>query len=135
MRHPDLRTTPPPVAMPGLGVLLRPFRQHLILLLPRQLQMLLAEEPEPRSLRSVLAARVAAAHVAFPTTSATATRSSAVAWRPARQRGSDAIREHLREALNEQVERDARSVGALGGLGCSDRQWRRGLLSRRQADL
>src|SRR6267143_450244 len=39
-----------------LAVLLRPLRHHLFLLLLRELQMLLAEEPEPRSLRAVLAA-------------------------------------------------------------------------------
>jgi len=61
-----------------LAVLLRPLRHHLFLLLLRELQMLLAEEPEPRSLRAVLAAWKAAAHVSFQSTSATATRSSAV---------------------------------------------------------
>src|SRR5207245_4844639 len=36
-----------------LGVLLRPLRQHLILLLLRELQVLLAEESEPWALRAV----------------------------------------------------------------------------------
>jgi len=34
----------------NLAVLLSPLRKHLILLLLRELQVLLAEEPEPRSL-------------------------------------------------------------------------------------
>src|SRR5882762_1363772 len=49
----------------ALGVLLRPLRQRLILLLLRELQVFLAKEPEPRPLRPVLAPRVAAAHVAL----------------------------------------------------------------------
>ncbi len=85
-------------------VLLRPLRQHLILLLPRQLQVLLAEEPEPRSLRPVRAAWIAAAHVSFQSTSATATRSSAVAWRASRYQGGDTISEDLGEFLNEHVD-------------------------------
>src|SRR5438874_13315674 len=42
-----------------------PLRQHLILLLLRELEMLLAEKAEPRPLRPVLAPRVAAAHAAL----------------------------------------------------------------------
>jgi hypothetical protein len=41
------------------------FRQHLVLLLLRQLQVRLAEEPEARSFRAVLASGIAAAHVAL----------------------------------------------------------------------
>src|SRR2546422_5330612 len=52
-----------------------------ILLLLRQLQVLLAEEAEPRTLRPVLAVRVAAAHVALDTRSATARKSSTVSRR------------------------------------------------------
>src|SRR5712664_1611076 len=84
--------------------LLRPLRQRRLLLLLRQLHVLLTEEAEPRSLRSVLAARVAAAHVAFLTAVASATGSSPVARRPSRDRGDDTISEHLREALNQGVE-------------------------------
>src|SRR2546425_13269938 len=36
-----------------LGVLLRPLRQHLILLLLRELQVLLAEESDPWALRAL----------------------------------------------------------------------------------
>src|SRR5512132_48529 len=46
-----------------LRLLPRPLRQRRVLLLLRQLAVLIAEVPEPRSLRLVLAARITAAHV------------------------------------------------------------------------
>jgi hypothetical protein len=90
-------------SMVSSSSLLRPLRQRGFLLLLRQLQVLLTEKAEPRSLRSVLAARVAAAHVAFPTPLGTATGSSPVAMRSSRYRGADTINEHLGEALNQGV--------------------------------
>jgi hypothetical protein len=89
----------------SLGVLLRPLRQYLVLLLLRELEMLLAEEPEPRPLRPVLAAGIAAAHVALQTT-ATATWSSAVALPSCRcgQCGGDMFGEKLGEVVDENIE-------------------------------
>src|SRR6267143_3980638 len=97
------------------GVLRSLLRQCRLLLL-RQLQVLLAEEPEPRPLRPVLAARVAAAHVALQSMSATATGSGAVTWGPTRQRSSDAVSEHFCEALNQGIEWVRGSPFALRAL-------------------
>src|SRR4051812_48772986 len=50
----------------GRPVLLRPIREHLALLLLRELQVLLAEKAEAWPLRAVTTSRKAAAHVALP---------------------------------------------------------------------
>ena len=71
---------------------------------------------EPRPLRPVLAARVAAAHVALQSMSATATGGSALTWGSTRQRSSDAVSEHLCEALNQGIEWVRGSPFALRAL-------------------
>src|SRR5882672_8911265 len=83
-----------------LRALLCPLCQNLILLLLRELEVLLAEEPEPRSLRAILAAWVAAAHVpleaaGFPGNPVAA---------GLRQRSRDSLGEHLRKAINQGIE-------------------------------
>src|SRR5882672_12077795 len=83
-----------------LRALLCPLCQNLILLLLRELEVLLAEEPEPRSLRAILAAWVATAHVpleaaGFPGNPVAA---------GLRQRSRDSLGEHLRKAINQGIE-------------------------------
>src|SRR5205823_4364151 len=78
-------------------------RQHLILLLLWELQVLLAEEAEPRTLRPVLAAGIAAAHVALETARLPG---NSVALPEARcgQCRSDMFGEKLGEVVNENIE-------------------------------
>ena len=96
------------LAAPGnwdrLGVLLRRFRQHFILLLLRELEVLLAEEAEPRSLRPVLAAWVAAAHISLE---AAGLPGNPVAPPRARcgQCGGHMFGEKLGEVVDENIER------------------------------
>src|SRR3981189_575376 len=86
-----------------LCVLLRPLCQHLILLLLRQLQVLLAEESEARALRPGLPARVAAAHIALE---APGLPRNPVVLPGARcgQCGRDMFGEKLGEMVNENIE-------------------------------
>ena len=95
-----------------LRILLGPLHQHLILLLLRQLQVLLAEEPEPWTLRAVLAARIAAAHVSLGAARSPGN-SIAAGFR---QRGRDSIGEHLREAINQGIEWVRRAFGHMALL-------------------
>src|SRR5581483_3359119 len=79
--------------------LLRPFRQHFVLLLLRELEMLRAEETEAWPFRPVLASRIAAAHIALQSSS------RAASCRPVlRQRRGDPLCEQLREPFHENVE-------------------------------
>src|SRR6267378_6809784 len=87
----------------------RPFRQQLILLLLRQLQVLLAEEPEPRTLRAILTAGITAAHVPLE---AAGFPDNAVAASP-RQSGRDSLGEHLRETINQGIEWVRRAFGHM----------------------
>src|SRR5882724_6595789 len=94
----------PPVghgACSGFCVLRRRLRERGELLRLGQLAMLLTHEPEPWPLRSVLAARVAAAHVQLAT--AQLARSCTVAQSSAGQRGRDAVGKKLGKAVNERV--------------------------------
>src|SRR5207302_10249160 len=84
---------PVALALTGSGVFLRPLRKHFILLFLRELQMFLAEEAEPRPLRAVLAAGIAAAHVALGSRSSSATRDSTVTRRAQGQRATDTVGE------------------------------------------
>src|SRR6267378_2324509 len=87
----------------------RPFRQQLILLLLRQLQVLLAEEPEPRTLRAILTAGITAAHVPLE---AAGFPDNAVAASP-RQSGRDSPGENLRETINQGIEWVRRAFGHM----------------------
>src|SRR5712664_3870322 len=96
------------------GVLRGRLRERGELFRLGQLAMLLAHEPEPRTLRSVLAARVAAAHVQLATAQlarSTAIRSCAVAQSSPGQRGRDAVGEKLGKAVYERVEWMRRASG------------------------
>src|SRR5260370_17048734 len=97
-------------ARKDLRVLRGPLLQRRVLGHLRQLQVLLAEEPEPRALRLVLAARVAAAHVKlapaqFGTGTGTWRTTWSAAWSGGRYRSSHAIGNDFSEATGEQVER------------------------------
>src|SRR4051794_31061104 len=73
--------------------------------------MLLAEEPEPRPLRLVLAAWVAAAHVTLDARSSSTTGSRTIALGSARKSGGDSVRKQLREAIHEQIKGVRRAPG------------------------
>jgi hypothetical protein len=94
----------------SLRVLLRPLRQCRVLLLLRELEMLLAEESEPRALRLVLAAWVAASHVALDPGSGSPAGNRAIAPRGG-ESGHDSLREQLREAVYEHIKRVRRAFG------------------------
>src|SRR3954463_14740984 len=101
----------------GRSVLLRPFREHLALLLSRELQVLLAEEAEARPFRAVPTSRKAAAHVAL----APATRLSrpivAIAnARGRRQGGCYPVDQDLGESFNEGIERMRGQFGHKGNI-------------------
>src|SRR5581483_5336234 len=81
----------------------RRLRQHLILLLLGQLEVLLAEEAEPRTLRAVLAAGITAAHVALDPGRGSATRSSPVPRSPTWQGCGDAVCEELGEVVYQNI--------------------------------
>src|SRR3954466_9508454 len=92
-------------APPGArsAVLCLPLRQHRVLLFLRQLAVLVAEEPEPGSLRRVLAARIAAAHVELAATQLAHAVADAAAARRG-QRGGDVVSEYPGETSSEQIE-------------------------------
>src|SRR3954452_16525277 len=101
----------------GRSVLLRPFREHLALLLLRELQVLRAEEAEARPFRAVPTSRKAAAHVALP--SATRGCRSVVTIarsRRRRQGGCYPVGKDLRESFNKGIERMRGRYGHMGNM-------------------
>src|SRR5438874_9357452 len=93
-----------------------PLRQHLILLLLRELEMLLAEKAEPRPLRPVLAPRVAAAHVALGAPGSPGNPIAA----GLRQRGRNSTGENLGEVFSKSVEWVRRTPGHISSLPGAD---------------
>jgi hypothetical protein len=90
----------------GRAVLLRPFREHLALLLLRELQVLLAEKAEARPFRAVPTSRKAAAHVALPSATRGCRSVLTIAGsRRSRQGGCYPVDEDLGESFNEGIER------------------------------
>jgi hypothetical protein len=99
----------------ALRVLLGPFLQGRVLLLLRQLEMFLAEEPESRSFRPVLATRVVAAHVEFTAAQFASYAISATASSSGNSESSgDALRENLSEPVDQRIEWVGRTSGHGG---------------------
>jgi len=91
-----------------LWVLLSPLRQRFVLFLLGQFQMLFAEEAEARPLRAVLAAGIPASHV--PLQAAELAGNTIAARATTGGEGSrNAIRENLREAFGQGIERVRRA--------------------------
>src|SRR5262249_43145375 len=95
-----------------LSVPLGPLPQRGVLLLLRKLQMFLAEEPESRSFRPVLATRVMAAHVELAAAELARDSISGVASTSRRsEHCGNALREEVRESLDQGIEWVGRPSG------------------------
>ena len=96
----------------ALGVPLGPLRQRGVLLLLRKLQMFLAEEPEPRPFRPVLATRVVAAHVELAAAQLARDPISSVSSTGRHSEdGGHALCEEVRESLDQGIEWVGRPSG------------------------